>query len=177
MFTRTDSRGNRFLFAEATHTFSDFSESTQVTLSPEEWRTVAYNALDRSEGVSFGRGSSQNPDRAEAYKYLEAMDDQSTSALIPGEYRIVVENASKNVVAVIDRGRTDEVDKGDPSSDSRGDWGKPNPYRPISGGKGEVLGGQGHRIALQLKPDSGTPDFSLSDSTMHMEGFKGDLQN
>ena len=140
MYTRTDQRGNAYQFSTAPHTFSDFTEATDATATEDNFRTLAYNELDREEGVAFGRGSSSNPDRAEAYKHLTIHD--GADALISGEYKLVVENAAGKVVAVIDRGRTDEVNKGDPSTDSRGDWGKPAPYRAIRDGKGEVLGGQ-----------------------------------
>lgn len=175
MYARNDGRGNTYQFTKGTHTLATYSEATETTVSEEEFRTVARDKLERSEGGAFGRGTSENPDRAEAYKYLEIMDD--ADALIPGEYQIVVENAAGKTVAVIDRGRTDEVNAGDPANDKRGEYGVPFPYAAISGGKGEVLGGQGHSFALQVQPDSGTAVFSLANSTVQMEGHKGELVN
>ena len=175
MYTRTDGRGNVFQFTKGTHTLATYSETTDTTVTEDNFRTVATDKLEREEGGAFGRGQFENPERAEAFKYLSIHDD--ADALIAGEYRIVVENAAGKVVAVIDRGRTDEVNQGDPTTEKRGEYGVPFPYVAISGGKGEVLGGQGHRFALQVKADSGTATFSLANSTMQMEGHKGELVN
>ena len=176
MYVRTDGRGNRFLFSEDRHDLSEFSDFGDASIHSEDFRTVSTWTLDREEGVAFGRGSSSNPDSAEAYFYLDAQNT-TPAQITGGRYRLVVLNAANEVIAVLDRGTLDEAANGDPSSDSRSDWGKPFKYRKIAQGKGEVLGGQGHKIALQLELYSGTDTFSTSDSTRIAEGYRGTLQN
>lgn len=174
MFTRKDRVGNVYLFSPDRHTLAEFSDFADATAVSDDFRTVTTWELDRKEGVSFGRGNSENPDRAEAYFYFDAQN--TTPAAIAGSYRLVILNAANEVVAVVDRGRLEEVRKGDPSTDTRGDWGKPMKYRSIRGGVGEVLGGQGHKVALQIETDSGTETFSTSDSELVAEGYGGRLQ-
>lgn len=176
MYYRTDSRGHAYMFTEDTETLAGWSDFGSAEAHDEDFRTVATRPLDREEGVAFGRGNSENPERAEAYKYLDAQDG-GASAITAAAYRVVILNAANKVVAVIDRGRLDEVNKGDPSTDARGDYGKPFKYRTIAGGKGEVLGGSGHKVALQIKLDSGTATFSTANSTMKFEGYSGTLEN
>jgi hypothetical protein len=178
MYVREDQRGNEYLFSDDRHDLADFSDFGDATAHSEDFRTVSTFALDREDGVAFGRGGSSNPDKAEAYFYLDAQNG-SASSFTDGRYRLVVLNAANKVVAVLDRGTLAEVANGDPSTDSRGDWGKPLPYRTIANGKGEVLGGSGHKIGLQIElyTDGDTETFSTANSEMIAEGYRGSLQN
>lgn len=175
MYTRSDPRGNTYLFSEDRTDLSEFADHGDASAHSEDPRTVTKWDLDRGDGVAFGRGNTTNPDRAEAFIYFDAQD--SGAAAINGTYKLVVLNAANEEVAVIDRGSLDEVRDGDPSTDSRGDWGKPLPYKALRGGKGEVLGGQGHKIGIQIETASGTATFSTANSTLIAEGYQGTLQN
>lgn len=174
--TYTRSAGSRrFRFTPDTHDLSNFTEMSDTNVGNDEFSTVAYWDLDEGEGVAFGEGRSKNPDKAEAYIYLDPQN--STPAALNGKAKLVVLNAANQVVDEIYTNKISKLRNGDPATDSRGDWGVPFPYQAIKAGKGEVLGKGGYKIGIQLKLDSGTDAFSLSDSTMEAEGFSGSVEN
>jgi hypothetical protein len=175
MYTRTNNRGKVYEFTEDRETLAGWSVHGGGNAHSDGFTTVAKRELNRPEGIAFGRGQSHNPDRAEAYLYLDAQDNGATA--MTGKYEIVILNAANEKVATVDRGRLEEVRDGDPDNDSRGDWGKPFPYKKIRGGKGEVLGGSGHKVALRLNLDDGEGVFSVGNSSMVAEGRSGRLIN
>jgi hypothetical protein len=181
VYTRTDSKNNVYQFTEDRETLAGWGKHGTGKAHSDGFTTVAKRTLSKPEGIAFGRGTSQNPDKAEAYFYLDARSDDEDSDSTPdklnGQYELVVLNAANEVVNVIDRGRLDEVRKGDPSNDTRGDWGKPFPYKAIAGGKGEILGGAGHSIGLRVNLDSGEDSLVVGNSTMVAEGYGGRLIN
>ncbi len=176
MYRRNDSRGNVYQFAEDRHDLDDFEDFGDASIHSEDFRTVSTWELDRSTGVALGRGSSTNPDEAQAFFHLDARNE-SDAAITGGRYKIVILNAANEPIAVLERGTLAEAANGDPDTDSRGDWGKVLPYRTIANGKGELLGGQGHKLALQIQLTSGTDTFSTANSSMIAEGYRGTLQN
>jgi hypothetical protein len=167
--------GKVFTFHGDTIDLSDFADFGSAEAQSEDFRTVSTWTVDDGVGVAFGRGTSQNPDRAEAYVYFDAKDDGD--AAMDGLYRLAVLNSANERVATIYRNRLDVLRNGDPSADSRGDWGVPFPYQAITNGKGEILGGDGYKIAHQIQLDSGTGTFSTANSTAQMEGYRGTVQN
>lgn len=181
MYTRTDQRGNEYQFSEDRHDLTNFSLVGTGQAVDDTYQTVAAWPLEREEGVAFGRGSTTNPDRAEAFIYFDARSDDAdgdgTPDALSGRFKLVVLNSANKVVATLDRGQLDEVRDGDPANDSRGDWGKPFPYKVIANGMGEVLGGQGHKVGIQIELNSGSDELNLSNSQLIAEGYGGELQN
>lgn len=181
MYARQDSQGHTYLFTEGRTSLAPFSQFGDANLHDEAFRTVASWTLDRGEGVAFGRGTSHNPDRAEAYLWFDARSDDAdadgTPDKLAGQYKLVVLNPSNDVVDIIDRGRLEEVRNGNPDTDDRGSWGVPFPYKALQNGNGEVLGGGGYQIGIQIELDSGTDAFNLSNSSMVAEGYRGSRQD
>jgi hypothetical protein len=190
MYAITASEGRKYLFSEDRETLAGYTEFGDGVAHSDDFSTVATRRLERSEGIAFGRGNSNNPDRAEAYFYFDARGDDGGDAdtdpdPLEGEYKIVVLNAANNVVGLVDRGRLEEVRQGDPldPNSKRGEWGKPFKYRSLRNGSGEIVGGNGHKLGIQIKLDPAADGTTVSDgfvvanSAMIAEGYKGSLVN
>lgn len=174
-----EANGRKYEFTTDTHDLSGFTESTDANVHEDGFRTVATWDLEDGEGVAFGDGTSKNPDKAEAYIHLDAMDSSTTPVALNGQARLVVLNSAGEKVpgGTIYQNRLSRLRNGDPSTNDRGKWGVPFPYQAIRGGKGEVLGKGGYQIGIQLKLDSGSETFSLANSEMTAEGWTGTVQN
>lgn len=169
--------GRIFKFTGDTHDLGEFTATTDTTVHDSGFRTVATWDLDDGEGVAFGDGTSRNPDRAEAYIHVDALNNATSPVSLDGQFKLVVLNKAGEVVDDIYQNKLDRLRNGDPTTDKRGAWGVPFPYQAIKNGKGEVLGKGGYEIGIQIQLKSGSDTFSLGNSTMTAEGHSGAVQN
>lgn len=176
MYRRQTSEGKVYEFTQDVETLSGWTLHGTGTAHDDGFALVASRRLEDHEGIAFGRGNSENPDRAEAFLYFDALSDDADASGSPdvlnGSYELVVLNAADEVLATIDRGRLAEVRDGDPSTDSRGDYGVPFKYRSLRGGKGEVIG-EDYKIGVRLQLDSGNDELHIGNSTLKAEGYSG----
>ena len=171
MYQVTDDSGKVYQFSTDQYDTADLTEvqpSAEATSS--EFRTVARLEIDEGDGVALGIGKSRNPDRAEGYLYFDARD--GGNAKISGRLRFVVLNATNDVVAVISRHRLEQLRSGGPTAADRKDR-MPYPYQVVKNGKGEILGGSGYSVGVQIETASGTATYSNSNSTAVIEGHAG----
>jgi hypothetical protein len=183
-YTRTKD-GKEYRFRPGVITLAGWELHNGGQCGSDGLELVATRPLDRQEGYAVGRGQSENPDRAEAYRWLDARSDDADGDGNPdkleGEYEIVVVNPANKIVDTIDGGRLDELRRGDPDVDSRGDWGKPCAYRTLQNGKGEIVGWNGYKLglAIELDPAADGSDvqdnFHIGNSGMQYEGYRGKL--
>lgn len=171
MYRKQTSDGDVYEFSPATHTLVDYETINAATAGPDDFQLVAADRLDGSEGRAYGRGNSENPDRAEAYAHLDVQDDSGDA--VSGEAKLVVLNAANRRLATIARFELNRVRRGDPATDARGDWGVPFKYRALRSGAGEVIGDD-YKIGLLIRTDSSTATVSLSNSSMTLEGYQGE---
>jgi hypothetical protein len=176
VYKRQTSDGDVFEFTEDAETLDGWSQHGSGQVHDDGFSLAATRALDRPEGFAFGRGNSENPDRAEGYLYFDAQN--GTPAALSGKYEIVILNAADEVLATVDRGRLEEVRQGDPQqlggTDTRGDYGVPFKYKRLRRGKGEVMGDDYKLgIRIELANGSGTDSFSVADSDLIAEGYSG----
>lgn len=171
VYTRVTSDDDAFQFAPDSENFSDYSEHNAAQAGPDGFTLAFKRRLDDYEGIAFGRGTSENPDRAEAYIWMEVQNDAGT-VVTDGHAEIVVLNSADEVLTPIYRRPLDELNQGDPSTDSRGDWGQPFPYQTLRKGKGEVIGDD-YKIGVRIRTNSGTETLSVANSSMRAEGYSG----
>ncbi len=175
MYNRVTSDGDLFQFSPDSENFADYVEHGNASAHADGFQLVFKRRLEDFEGIAFGRGQSENPDKAEAYAWLDLQND-SAAAVTDGHAEIVVLNSADEVLAPIYRRPLDELAKGDPSTDTRGDWGVPLPYQQLNEGKGEVIGDD-YQIGLRVRLNSGTETLSVSNSSARIEGYSGRKQN
>lgn len=166
-------------FGPDTFTTADFTEWPDPSVNSESFTTVATMDLRNGEGVALGRGNTSNPDRAEGFIFLDAVDNDpdgdGTNDPIQGRAKIVVLNTNNTPIDTIWRGRLSELRQGDPAVDGekRRDR-KPFPYQtPTKKQVGEVYG-EDYSIGLQIQTDSAKVTFSLSASRAKIEGYYGE---
>ena len=172
-----DARGRTWYFSEDRHDLTEFSDFGTAEVISDDYRLASVWDLDDGVGVAFGRGSSTNPDRAEAYFHFDAQDDGNAD--INGRGKLVVLNTANEKVGLIYQGPLASFRRGDPTADERGKWGVPFPYQAIRSGAGEVLGNGGYKVGMLIQTDSatGTATFSTANSSMTAEGYRGTVQN
>jgi hypothetical protein len=175
VYYRETSDGKVFEFTPDSETLEGYSEHGAANAHADGYSLVFKRRLDDFEGVAFGRGQSENPDRAEAYIWADIQNDSSTS-ITAGQLELVILNSADEKLATIYRRPLDEVARGDPSNDSRGDWGVPFPYQVLRQGRGEVIGDD-YQIGVRVKLNSGNEALSQSNSSMRAEGYSARKQN
>jgi len=171
MYRRETSDGEVYEFVPATHTLTGFETVNGAQAGPDSDVLVAADRLEDSEGRAYGRGDSANPDRAEAYAYLDIQDTDANP--VAGRAKLVVLNSANRVLATIAQFELSRARRGDPSTGVRGDWGVPFKYRSLRNGRGEVIGDD-YQIGLTVRTESGTATVSLDNSTMTIEGYQGE---
>lgn len=173
VFYRTTSDGDRYEFSPDSETLVDYKEHGGAQAHSDGFSLVFKRRLEDFEGVAFGRGSSENPDRAEAYLWLDIVNDSGTS-ITDGHVELVVLNSADEKLpgGTIYRRPLDEAAKGDPSTDSRGDWGVPFPYQQLRKGRGEIMGDDYQiGVRIRLNTDGASESLSVADSSMRAEGY------
>jgi hypothetical protein len=175
MYFRQTGDGDVFEFSPDSETLAGYQEHGNAAAHADGFSLVFKRRLDDFEGVAFGRGTSENPDRAEAYLWADIVNDNGTS-VTDGHLELVVLNSADEVLATIYRRPLDEVAKGDPSTDSRGDWGVPFPYQRLRGGRGEIMGDD-YQVGVRINLNSGTESLSVADSSMRAEGHSARKKN
>lgn len=180
MYVRQTKSGKQFEFTEDTETLAGYSLHGNGQAHADGFSLVAKRRLEDWEGIAFGRGQSENPDRAEAYLYFDPASDDADASGSPdplnGQFEIVILNSADNVIATVRRGTISEYRQGDPDVDKRGEYGKPFKYAALRGGKGEVMT-DAYQVGIRLKLDSGTDEIVLGNSTLSAEGYSGRKQN
>jgi len=171
-YIRTVSQG-RFTFSPDTFKADDFNEMNDSSCNDETFSTVAKLDLRRGEGAALGRGDSEVPEYAEGFQYVDLQNDSASP--LTGRVKYVVLNPNNRVVDTIWKGRIDELRVGEADKD-RSER-QPFSYKtPAQTSKGEVYGEE-YSIGIQVELDDGTDTFSLSDSTMKIEGYSGEKLN
>jgi|GEM_PF-2665358 len=177
VYYRETSDGDVFEFSPDSETLVDYNEHGGAQAHADGFSLVFKRRLADFEGLAFGRGTSENPDRAEAYLWMNLVNDSGT-AITDGHLELVVLNSADEKLpgGTIYRRPLDEAAKGDPSTDSRGDWGVPFPYQALRGSKGEIMGDD-YQIGVRVKLNSGSESLSVADSSARMEGYSARKQN
>jgi len=175
MYRRRTGDGDLFEFSPDSENLSDYNEHGDAGAHADGFALVFKRRLEDYEGIAMGRGESENPDKAEAYFWMDLQND-SAAAVTDGHAELVVLNSADEVLTTIYRRPLDELSKGDPSTDTRGDWGVPFPYQRLKKGKGEVIGDD-YQIGVRIRLNSGTETLSVSNSSMRAEGYSGRKQN
>lgn len=172
---------NVFRFGEDVFTSDDLTESASVETNSEDWTTVARQDLGQGEAAAFGRGETTNPLSAEGFIYFDAKaasdsDGDGVNDDLQGHLRIVAMNPNNEVVGEISRHNLDNVRSGSASASDRQDR-QPYSRKRVKDGKAEV--GWPYKIGYQIRvTDSYSNDttFSLSASTLRVDGYKGTVQ-
>lgn len=175
VYYRVTSDGKVYEFTPDSETLADYQEHGGANAHADGFNLVFKRRLDDFEGVAFGRGQSENPDRAEAYLHASIENDSDT-VITDGQFELVVLNSADERLSTIYRRPLDEVNRGDPSTDTRGDWGVPFPYQVLRQGRGEIISDD-YQIGVRIKLNSGTEALSLANSSMRAEGYSALKQN
>lgn len=155
-------QSGRYLFTPEQFTLAtDFSERTSTQVGPDEFSTVEEFDMEQGEGFRLGQGYSSNPLQAESSIRGDIQDDGNAD--IDGRFRLVVLNEQNNVVDVLTQGTIDEIEDARANSidghittlDDR------EIYEPM-------------KIGLQLKTNTGTSTYSSSNSSLTIDGYRGE---
>jgi len=151
-----------YLFTSEQFTLAnDFTARTQSQVGPDEFVTVEELDVEEGEGVVVGQGQSSNPLQAEGSIRGDVQD--GADADIDGRYRIAVVNAQNNVVDVLTQGSIDDLEQTRANS-LDGD------ITPFTGR--EIF--EPFKLAFQLKTGSGTATYSSSNSSLTVDGYRGE---
>jgi len=151
-----------YLFTAEQFTLAnDFAARTQSQVGPDEFVTVEELDVEEGEGVVVGQGRSSNPLQAEGSIRGDVQD--GGNADIDGRYRIAVVNAQNNVADVLTQGSIDDLEQTRANS-LDGD------ITPFTGR--EIF--EPFKLAFQLKTGSGTSDYSSSNSSLTVDGYRGE---
>lgn len=144
----------------------DFTELSDTNVGEDEFATVEVVEVEKGEGYFIGQGQSTNPLQAEGS--ITGDPQNSTPAALNGQYRLVVLNSQNNVVngGVLAQGKMSELRTTRPNS-LDGD------ITPLV--EKEVM--EPYKIGFQLKLTSGTDQYSSSDSSLAIDGYKGESFN
>jgi hypothetical protein len=143
---------------------NDFSTRTDTTVTDDEFRTVEEIDVETGESVTIGRGSSRAPLSAEG---SAAGDIQSSApADIDGKFRFVVLNSQNNVVSRIVQGSINDLEQ--TRANALDGYLLPNTGQEIA---------EPYKLGLQLRTDSGTADYSSSNSSLSVDGVRGESRN
>jgi hypothetical protein len=140
---------------------NDFSEATNTQIGPDDFQTVERFAPGEGSSARLGLGTSQNPLQAEGS--VDANPQNSTPADIGSKYRLVVENEQNNVIDVLAQGSVARLRK-TRSNSIDGD------ILPVT--DREIY--EPFKIGFQLKTASGTATYSASDSSLDVDGYRGE---
>jgi hypothetical protein len=145
---------------------SDFETASSTEVGDDSFSDVERFDIEEGEGVYVGRGTSENPLQAEGSIRGDLQDSGGTS--LYGRYRLVVVNSQNNVVngGVLARGRLSEL--------------RTTRANSIDGDiqlfvNKEVM--EPYKVALQIRLSSGTATYSSSNSSLSIDGFRGEAFN
>jgi len=158
-------RNNGYLFTGEQFTLAaDFDVRTSTQVGPDEFTTVEEIDVEQGEGVVIGQGSSSNPLQAEGSIRGDIQDD--ASADVDGRYRLAIVNPQNNVVqnGVISQGTINDLEQTRANS-LDGD------ITPYTGR--EIY--EPFKLVLQLKTNSGTQTYSSSNSSLTLDGYRGEV--
>jgi len=139
----------------------DFEEATSTQIGAGEFRTVSRFAPNEGEAFVVGQGTSSNPLQAEGS--VEADPQNSGGSAIGDKYRLVAVNEANNIVDVLAQGSVSEL-RSTSANSLDGD------VTPFTGT--EVY--NPFRIAFQLQTASGTADYDQSNSSLAVDGYRGE---
>jgi hypothetical protein len=155
-------REGPYLFTAESFTLaSDFDARTQTGVGPDEFTTVEELDVEDGAGVVVGQGTSTNPLQAEGSVRGDVQDD--VPADIDGRFRLVVLNEQNNIVDVLTQGTIDEIESTRANS-LDGD------ITPFTGK--EIY--EPFKLGLQLKTNSGTQTYDSGNSSLTVDGYRGE---
>lgn len=155
-------REGPYLFTGETFTFaSDFTTRTSAEVGPDEFTTVEELDVGKGSSAVVGQGRSTNPLQAEGSIRGDIQDGGDSD--ITGRYRVVVLNEQNNVVDVVTQGTIAQLETTRANS-LDGD------ITPFSGK--EIY--EPFKLGFQLKTDSGTATYGPSNSSMSVDGYRGE---
>jgi hypothetical protein len=155
-------QSGRYLFTPEQFTLAtDFTARTATTVGPDEFSTVEEIDLEQGEGFRLGQGFSSNPLQAESSVRGDIQDGSDDD--IDGRFRLVVLNEQNNVVDVLTQGTINEIEETRANSidghittlDDR------EVYEPM-------------KVGLQLKTNSGTSTYDSGNSSLTIDGYRGE---
>jgi hypothetical protein len=140
---------------------NDFTERTNTSLGPDEFVTVEEIDVEEGESITLGVGASSNPLQAEGSASGDIQDDGNAD--IDGRFRFVVLNSQNNVVRSIAQGPISTIEKTRANSVD----GYILPYTNV-----EVA--EPYKIGFQLRTGSGTATYSSPNSSLEVDGYRGE---
>jgi len=158
----TGYNNNGYRFSPSTFDLSDFATATSTEVADDSFTTVERLDVSQGEAYVVGRGASTNLLQAEGSISGDIQDGGGSD--IDGRYRVVIENPQNNLVAVVAEGTINEIEKtrannidGDVTAFT-GD----EVYEPF-------------QLALQLKTQSGTQTYDSGNTSLSIDGYRGEV--
>lgn len=149
----------------------EFVATGNVDVVTSRYRTLATRALDSGEGLQFGRGSSERPDKAEGFADIEMVDDTNGNVQ-HGKYRLTLRTKSGQLVGIItslDSSKTN-IDRTDLPD------GQPLPVQDVNGDRFAGGGAKGYEVHLEMRASntngSFTWDYDNSSNTVDIDGHR-----
>lgn len=139
----------------------DFDVAASTQIGADEFATVSRFAPNEGEAFVVGQGSSSNPLQAEGS--IEADPQNSGGTAIGDKYRVVAVNEANNIVDVLAQGSVSELR----SSRANSLDGDITPFTDT-----EIY--NPFRIAFQLKTASGTATYDQGNSSLSVDGYRGE---
>jgi hypothetical protein len=154
---------NGYRFSPTQFTLADFSARTSLQVGPDEYSTVEEIDVEKGSAVVVGQGTSSNPLQAEGSIRGDIQDDGNAD--INGRYRMVVLNEQNNIKmdGIVAEGTIDEIEATRANSLD----GDITPYTGM-----EIY--EPDKLGLQLKTGSGTAVYSPSNSSLTVDGYRGE---
>lgn len=154
-------RNNGYRFTSTEFDLSDFTARTNLTVGPDEFTTVEELDVEKGESVVVGQGQSSNLLQAEGAISGDIQDD--VPADIDGRYRMVALNSQNNVIDIIAEGTINQIEA-TRANNIDGD------VTPFTGK--EIY--EPYKLGFQLKTSSGTQTYSSGNSSLSVDGYRGE---
>ncbi|PSP81420.1 hypothetical protein BRC81_00205 [Halobacteriales archaeon QS_1_68_20] len=146
----------------------DFSYRSNTDVDSEEYSTFAEIDVPKGEIEILGQGLEADQDRAVGRLYSNIQN--STPSSITGRLRLAVLNSQNRVVHIFGTWHTSAINDGQNDRSAR----RPFPIRYP--GNIEFVG-HPYKLALMFRTDSGTETISSGNTTVEMDGYRGERMN
>ena len=154
-----------YQYNEEEFTFdNDFDERSSSEVGPDEFSTVEEIEVEDGESVILGLGSSRNPLQAEGSAAGDIQDD--ADADIDGKFRFVVLNAQNNVVARLAQGSINTLEQT-----------RANTLDGYVFKQSNTEVREPYKVGFQLRTASGIQTYSSSNSSLKVDGLRGEEVN
>jgi len=143
---------------------NDFAAKTDTTVADDEFRSVEELDVEVGESVIIGRGTSRAPLSAEGSAAGDIQDGGNSD--IDGKFRFVVVNSQNNVVSRIAQGSINDLEQ--TRANALDGYLLPNTNIEIA---------EPYKLAFQLRTNSGTATYSSANSSLSVDGVRGESRN